>query len=94
MKKKVNFYFIKGSKGNFTLKKEMTSYENSLALRIIKQNYGELTESIASFLSTKKSYPLLMIASDMNLDKKLVSTLNSQSKLILNLNTFIFRYLK
>jgi hypothetical protein len=57
----------------------MTSYENSLALRIIKQNYGELTESIASFLSTKKSYPLLMIASDMNLDKKLVNALNSQS---------------
>jgi hypothetical protein len=51
----------------------MTSFENSLALRIIKQNYGELAESIASFLIAKKSYPFLMIANDLNLDKKMVN---------------------
>lgn len=51
----------------------MTSLENSLALCIIKENFGEIATSVASILASKKSYPLLLIASDLSLDKKLVN---------------------
>ena len=51
----------------------MTSSENSLVLCLIKENFGETAQSIASLLITKKSYPLPLIASDLNLDKKTVS---------------------
>lgn len=58
----------------------MTSCENSLALCIIKENLGDLAKSVASLLITKKSYPLLSIANELNVDKKLVSISFSRIK--------------
>jgi hypothetical protein len=50
----------------------MTTIENNLALQIIKENFGEKAKSIVSLLITKKSYPLMLIASDLEIDKKMV----------------------
>jgi hypothetical protein len=50
----------------------MTTIENNLALQIIKENFGEKAKSIASLLISKKSYPLLLIANDLDMDKKIV----------------------
>ena len=51
----------------------MTLVENNLALQIIKENYGDLAKTLCSYLIKKKSYPLVMLADDLNLDKKIVS---------------------
>jgi hypothetical protein len=50
----------------------MTTIENNLALQIIKENYGDVAKSICSHLIKKKSYPLVLIAVDLNLEKKMV----------------------
>lgn len=55
----------------------MTSSENSLALCIIRENFGEAARSVSSLLISKKSYPLLAIANDLNLDKKQVAQILS-----------------
>ena len=50
----------------------MTSIENNLALEIIKENYGELAKIVSSLLIKKKSYPLQLIANDLNIENKIV----------------------
>ena len=51
----------------------MTSIENNLALEIIKENYGELAKIVSSLLIKKKSYPLQLIANDLNIENKIVN---------------------
>ena len=55
----------------------MTSIQNNLALQIVKENFGEMAHGICSYLIKKKSYPLVMLAADLNLEKKLVAQLLS-----------------
>jgi hypothetical protein len=50
----------------------MTEIESGLALYIVKENYGEIARSICGHLVKKKSYPLMQIAKDLDLDIKLV----------------------
>jgi hypothetical protein len=50
----------------------MTTNENILAINIIKEHFGDLAKSVAKLLIKKSSYPLMLIASDLNLEKKLV----------------------
>lgn len=52
----------------------MTSSENNLALCIIKEYFGETARAVASLLIVKKFYPLPLIAADLSLDKKRVTT--------------------
>ena len=51
----------------------MTSTENYLALLLVKENFGEIPRLICNHLVKKKSYPLQLIASDLDLDRKLIS---------------------
>ena len=58
----------------------MTSIENNLALEIVKENYGELAKidlvknsKNRSLLIKKKSYPLQLIANDLNIENKIVN---------------------
>ena len=51
----------------------MTAIENNLALEIIKENFGDIAKSVASLLVKKRSYPLQLIANDLNLENKSVS---------------------
>lgn len=50
----------------------MTTIENNLALQIIKENFGERVKQVVSLLISKKSYPLMLIATDLEMDKKMV----------------------
>jgi hypothetical protein len=50
----------------------MTSIENNLALEIIKEKYGHLAKLISSLLIKKKSYPIQLIANDLNIEIKTV----------------------
>lgn len=50
----------------------MTTNENILAISIIKEHFGDLAKSIAKLLIKKSSYPFMLIANDLNLEKKLV----------------------
>ncbi|CAF0854545.1 unnamed protein product [Brachionus calyciflorus] len=51
-------------------KKKMTTTENYLALLVVKENYGDLARLICDHLILKKSYPLPLLSSDLNIDKK------------------------
>lgn len=51
----------------------MTTTENYLALLIVKENFGEVSRLICNHLIQKKSYPMQLIASDLDLDRKLIS---------------------
>ena len=50
----------------------MTTIENALALHIVKENFGELAETIAGLLITKHSYPFQLIADDLKIERKKV----------------------
>jgi hypothetical protein len=50
----------------------MTSIENNLALEIIKEKYGYLAKLISALLIKKKSYPIQLIANDLNIEIKTV----------------------
>lgn len=74
----------------------MTTIENNLALHIIKENYGDLAKQICNLLINKKSYPLLMIATDLNLSNKLVKSFFKKNSLIIKIKWKYFqkRFLK
>lgn len=51
----------------------MTTTENYLALLLVKENFGEIPRLICNHLIRKKSYPLQLIASDLDIDRKVIS---------------------
>lgn len=55
----------------------MTTIEINLALLIVKESFGDLARRIAAHLVLKKSYPIALLAEDLNLNKKLTAQILS-----------------
>jgi hypothetical protein len=51
----------------------MTTSENSLALHLIQENFGECAKLVAELLIKKHSYPLILIAEELQLEPKKVN---------------------
>lgn len=50
----------------------MTTLENSLALCLVKERFGDAARSVCSHLIKKRTYPLVLLANELNMDKKSV----------------------
>lgn len=48
----------------------MTSNENTLALRLVRESFGSLAAQVAALLLKKSAWPLLLLAQELSLDKK------------------------
>lgn len=48
----------------------MTSNENTLALRVVRESFGALATQVAALLLKKSAYPFMLVAQDLALDKK------------------------
>jgi len=55
----------------------MTSLENDLAQYVVKEHFGEMAQSIVSFMSKKKCAPLFLIADELQMEKKYVAQILS-----------------
>lgn len=48
----------------------MTSNENTLALRLVRESFGSLAAQVAALLLKKSAWPLVLVAQELALDKK------------------------
>lgn len=55
----------------------MTSIDNTLALYLVHENFGEVAKSVAALLIKKTLYPFFLIVEDLGLEKRRVSQILS-----------------
>ncbi len=50
----------------------MTTTENSLALYLVNESFGEIARTVASLLIKKHKYPFILISDELKIGKKKV----------------------